>query len=581
MRIKYLSKFVSVIVLLVASSVSAQIDLPFDYFYGRWVEGHYLNSSFSGTDLDLYHDVTNYSFTKNSWQIKVNNFGDHLLWDKDGDYTKSASFDIKYRVNNHWEVGITNIVLLRNESENRQLQNYESYKYEKYLSKKVTFISNYSKKNNIRISGLHLPYAYIHNKLLTKGNLIIQNSVFLNHSNSSFEFIRLQNYSPFNFPSYLTGSFKSDNRYDEMKNSIVYGVNDDNNILLEINLRLYSNDSHNTTSRYYCDSLNTQDELLLEIEKRVNSNTLLSYNIEYITGSFAPFYIETSISQAFVKASNEYDSERINLKTDSNIVSYNNATQSDLQKLSTTFGLKLNYLSSGEFDGRIIINDYNNYYRKMLFSKQVLASFKINYSEYGFSFENKNQSSAMDIVLGYGITNQLNLESIFAYRYWKNASNNRWDNIISNEIIQYNIGLKYRSYLFDASQRKWASDTQDEIRFGSLLQAKECFINLVYYPPNYSGSSETNIDLFSFTNLEKSSHARLFLQSNIGIGRNTEVSFNYDRTLRDGNDAIVQQLGIVKRLLGKMNFTLTFEQNNGSNSLHHETYVFGNIELLL
>ena len=561
MKFSYFNKFVLALILLMASSVSAQIDLPFDYFYGRWVDGHYLNSSFHGTEFDWYHNSSNYSFTNNSLQVKINDIGDHLLWDKDGDYKNSASFDINYRINNHWQIGLNGLKIVKNDSRESisysneikyNLTNENTYKY-------ITLISKFMNKDVLQIQKRHGAYAYHSSNIIFKGEFLIENSIAIFDASST----NIKTYYDYyqlplaNIPIYYANNNNS-SRY-LFSNRFQYGITDDINLILQINHQFYKIKSFNTSERFYKQTAPNENRVVLTDSFAESKLKRPSYKLSLIIGNFKPFYIETFVTQNFLKQysySNIYESA-----SDTSVVISEKLRNDDLQEYSTTMNIKLTYLRDNNFDFNIIKDDYNNYYYNMIGKNQLLISNQMSYNKSGDSQQANLESFKMSMKAVYGLTEKLNLDATWNYSYIKYPEVN-YSLTRSRQSIQYNFGFKYRSFLYDALRKRWETDSKDDIQFGGMLKAGEYFVQLQYTPPGYQESSKPHTKIFAINKMYKYGNSSLVFNSTIGLGRKTEISFNHDRTFNDGEDLYNYKLDFRKRVLQVLNVSIGIEKNN-------------------
>ncbi len=475
MVFRFIKLFLIVLLLLgSASTANSQVELPFDYFYGRWVDGYYFEGSLWFKDLEIDHlnGYNTSSFTNSLLQIKVVGLGNHILWDEskslwDGSIQRqSPTININLRPSNKWQVGVNNFYIFNS-----------SYSF--------NMNSIYMSDSTIKISASHAPYAYVYKKIISKGNYILENR--FNYRKSS------------SYDTYFTNAFK-------------YGLTDD----INLSARVSANDIEGVSS------------------------FSPSYSFSILSGLLAPFYVEMSIGQ------NYFDSK---FKS----------------RFLTSLELNMTYISKGKFNQKVILADYQNYYKKMLFQNQFLLSVDIRTREID-TRNHENDDIWMQMKSAYGITSKINVESQINYSNYYNKTVSGYyerfngyvekTEIFSSERLSSQLSFSYFSHPYSSiPKNKWDADSKYDILFGSLLKSKELYMQFSFSPPTYSASSERKIDVLGLKDLKSNRNLNIDYYSLLGIGKGSEVGVNvYFRHHKDRLNSYLIELSARKRVFDKIYF---------------------------
>jgi hypothetical protein len=85
------------------------IELPFDYFYGRWTPGHFLDGRVALTDADP-QGRTDYSYTSDRIQVGLDDVPEYLVVSQQSDYAlRTPTLYLYHRPAPNWQVGIDNL----------------------------------------------------------------------------------------------------------------------------------------------------------------------------------------------------------------------------------------------------------------------------------------------------------------------------------------------------------------------------------------------------------------------------------------------------------------------------------------
>lgn len=98
-----------VVSLIAAGNVGAAVDFPFEWFHGRWVEGHTLYADFTWQEHHDFGFSGDYLFHTGRHEIGLARISEAPLWESDEGVLAPPVPFWRYRPNDHWQVAIDGI----------------------------------------------------------------------------------------------------------------------------------------------------------------------------------------------------------------------------------------------------------------------------------------------------------------------------------------------------------------------------------------------------------------------------------------------------------------------------------------
>lgn len=513
-------------------SVQSQVEIPFDFFQGRWVEGHYYNGWIKEiSDDDNLHEYSDYFFTKGNAKFDFKYLQRYIFFDDLENNIITPRLSLNVRLSPKWQVGINDMMYNKSIYDRTQHGEYSS-EINSNFSFDIT--SDWFNNTTQKLSENFAPYYYLN------GNIIGVNGLHIN-SKLEFEFKSdnrtiLNNY----IQRYTSNKYENITNFN-ISNSFYWGLDKYNNLKINMGLKINN-------------SLRNNNSILSILNKRANdqfeSNYYIpSYNINFYQSRLAPLYTEISIGQIFI--SNESKRKYRNIENDSSFVLYSN---SDLKVQSTYFKLRLDLINKGEFNPNIILDDYNNYYRNMLFHKQYHIYFSyrqqieynINYLNYKYHYFNFG--------CGLGLLNKYELS--FNVKYRGNDMVYVFNNLYE---INGSVLLRYRSYQYNRKNNNWKTDSNRDIVFSNILHKGHYYFAFEYKPPIYINYKTEDFKLFEFSNYQKFGNSTIRLTSIIGIGYQSELAFSYFNEFEPDYDEYSYQIELRRRIFDKADINLIYE----------------------
>lgn len=550
---KFVLKTICIILIIlsiISGSVKSQdIDIPFDFLYTRWINGHYSNLKYIFDKDYEYNRTGDYALYSKKHSLELRNLQEFLIIDSKTNIIITPFFSYSYRPTDNWQIGIEDLLFFRRYTYpiNKTLPDINRPKKDQL---DATLTSRFINDKNIKIKNQFTPYFYFIDKFVSKGQFILENDLSIDYQNENNVF----------WINGLSAYRETDtDAIWKIENNLIIGITDNINIKLNLNAQLNKNNYSNI------DEYNSGDTLLrLRVSQGESLLKTFDYNFTFIHLKMLPFYYNISFGQ----------NNTISLKDKYNdTYFYNNVYEqsSDYEKKynyhndNNRWGILLGYLSDNNFNSNIILADYNNYYHNMLFHTQYNLSLKVNLENGESRYNHKSSQRNLNLHSALGLYDkfEIGLNAEYTYREFETIkhfsflptgrytsdNNNRFSKInqslsgysllvtMYQERINTGLKLKFRSYDYDENSiNSWDNISKYDITLGSILKAKQCFIELNYYPIHYDVSSYLeNINIFDFTNLSNQYGGYVDMHLSVGLGKQYSLSVDFFTTLLNKN----------------------------------------------
>ena len=240
-----------------------------------------------------------------------------------------------------------------------------------------------------------------------------------------------------------------------------------------------------------------------------------------------------------------------------------------LSVIETNFTIGLDFLSSGEYNEMILLDNYNNFYGKMLFQNQFYSGLTLFYSN-----RDIDKKALLNYSIAYGFLGNMEIRTNLFYTWIKHYPTYSESIGLAREYVNSEIILKYRSYDYHQNNNSgWDSDDKYDILLGEIQDFGEVKLELKYIPPSYSNSPKYNLSFLSFDKLKGSDFTSLNVLLTAGLGRGFGVNLIDDEAyfkLRVMHRSY--SLSIDKRLYQKFKFTFKYAQDYYNSELSDPTF---------
>ncbi len=567
MQIKSIFRFlIPLIILLSLSKICiADVEIPFDYYYGRWVDGHQIGGAYEfRDDADDQSKQIDYLFTSGKYQsgfdivrrydLGVEGYGDR------GWITPVVNF--KIRPNSHWQIGIDEAYYAKS------FKYYGKYQQDFYHHKNISnsgflsLSSHWLSKNNMNLSKHSAKYSYYLSPLVGKGTLKIDNYFSINETIERDYNWDLRNN---NSSTYLYTWEHYDRLFwYEFNNYLSYGLNDFLNLKFNLEYQFSKRDANNfqimDRSGQYRSYSNSKSN---------SSRYIYSYDLSIISSYTNPFYLQIGLAQSYFKTDRSSE-ERIYDLINDTVTFKEWGYKYPFSVGRTDFMIGLHLLTTGEFDDNILLDNYKNFYGTMLFHNQFYSGLSLTISNRG------NDQSSIDYSIAYGILGNFELRTNLNYILYDFYSSYSEPSHRNGETLTSEFIFKFRSYDYHPNKNYgWDRDNKYDIVLGEIQDLGEVKMEISYRPPVFSNEPNKERSFLSFDNLKSHGYASLNIYLSAGLGRGFGVE------VRDSEsylDLIISRrnynIEVCKRIFQKYKFSLKYEQTYVKSINHNISKTF-------
>ncbi|MCH7947982.1 MAG: hypothetical protein IIC66_09330 [candidate division Zixibacteria bacterium] len=281
-----------------------------------------------------------------------------------------------------------------------------------------------------------------------------------------------------------------------------------------------------------------------------------SINISVTSSLGSDRFLKLEYGQWFNKSGSEGVSYSSSVPLDSVITRFSK-TETRFRSLKSHAAVNLRLVKSGKFNSSILLDDYQDYYKGMLFDDQLVIDVGFKVSHFGgystLSYENYD----LFILSKIGLSDNLNLGARISY------SLSHWGYFDKIETVKSYIVGKFRNYKYDSQNGPgWKRDHRYDQVLGSILRPGNLYVEVQYVPPMFGGQIESDINFFSFKKFGSTGVHSVLVKFQIGLGRNFSATID-DRETYAKKYTVSRRysLGISKRILDHTNLSLSYIQS--------------------
>jgi hypothetical protein len=496
------------------------IELPFDYFYGRWTTGHFLDGRVALTDADP-QGRTDYSYTSDRNRIGLDDIREYLVVSQQSDYGLGTPWLYYYfRPASNWQIGIDN--LCYHESYGLIVSSSTLAMGGIDRTARIDLVSDWMSTSFATLRVGLMPFLYRYGLTVGDGGVSANSRISLVHNKFGIDdFGDLWRATSSGYMIKAGHVFGSENqRVNEwsFENNLQWGISDVANLALDLGLiytttsqvaHRYEDAFDEAVSRYYFN----------QIFKRVYRP---SYGLSGFLHLFSPLIIKGEFCQVFEKVSVHDDGEIVAPGYETQVTESKHS--GDLQESRTNLSLSAYYITEGEFDPGIVLDDYNGFYRNMLFHNQFQAGIESSYRKVGAAGVINDEFESLELSAAYGRWNKMEVNLSGSY---ERALYLRWSPR-TRESVRTEVIVKYRSYTYRPGEGPgWSRDDRYDILFGVTPQFGQVYVEAKYTPPVYTGYYRDEVGFLAFRNLEKGQQSQLDLETSFGLGRKFVLTNNH------------------------------------------------------
>lgn len=545
--------FVLISLLCLSSSSLSQdsdyIELPFEFFHGRWVQGHSgeLRTTYlEGRSPDYYGS---YNFTFGNNRLSINDIQKYFLVNHDLESWRTADISFLKRVKPNWQIGIDRFTYDESKNESISAPELPFYIYRSEQDRLyISASSRFSRNRKLKINPKMAAYSYFFEPMLAKGEIRLDNLISLRRYNQNTYNIYFAD--SIRYGRTTIGDVVSYSWY--FQNLLIWGVTDGINLTAAITVRdqRRTNTSYAETFRQgtaYSQSFGESYSrdynpwIFVSVTSAISSSSYLK--IDY---------------QDWLRQRTSRSTSYTNYVGSNTLRTYSNEYKTDLQSYQSRLSASFRFISSGEFDAGVIIDDYQNYYKGMLFRGQVAL-------DLGVQFDSPRNSDSYRYVVNvspsFGISNHINFSSNVLYQFDRSNGNLR------SESVKSSLAVKFRNYSYiKGAGSNWDGDGRYNQVFGRKLSAGQFYLEVSYTLPRLSSRNSGNTNFFRFRKLVNSGAHGLITRSQIGLGKEFELSlFNIESYRTKYSPFRRYSLTLSRRVLELTEISVSYtQQHSGS-----------------
>ncbi len=531
-------------------SDSDYIELPFEFFHGRWVQGHSGEFKSTYVDYDSPDYFGSYNFIFGNNRLSILDIQKYILVNEKFESWRTANISFLKRVKPNWQIGIDQF---RYDEYSKAWSSASELPFYAYSSNQnslyVTASSKFSRNRRLKVSTSMETYSYFFEPILAKGELRFENLISVRQNNRIY-------YSIFFIDSISSGNttIGNDVSYNwHFQNLLIWGVTDGLNFTA-----FFNSNNRKSTRTLYAESY------------RQGSVYSQSFG-EIYSKEYRP-WISLSVNSALVSNLylkmnyQEWLRQRTYRRTGySNIIGSNSfirtsyESETELELYRSIWSANFRYINSGEFETGVLLDDYQNYYQGMLFRGQFALDLGIQLVSHG---KGDAYRYVLNVSPTIGISNHVNIGAIVEYGFYRNRAN------FGSESVKSALTLKFRSYNYTGvSGSTWNGDDRYDQNFDRKLSSSQVYLEVRYFPPRLSSIYSENIVFFSFSKLRNSGTHNLTINAIVGVGKNFELiisgSENYNTKVLPTRR---YDVGLSKRVLDYIDLSISYIQTSiGSN----------------
>lgn len=440
---------ITLLIILIAGAADTfaqDIELPAEFLFGRWDQGHYLG--LDGTYRDEYQPSYEnaYAYTRGAFRVSLDSLGHYLLWSNEDDVTQSAPLSLYWRPSGRTQLGIEDFYW---EARDRDIEfsstDTRQREETRYSAKPQFYLAS---ADSFTVSPEHARYWYLVDEFLMPGQLL---------SRTSAHFVRDTEHSRrwwYATPG-ANGYWRTESDYHRffLSSSFAYGLWRD--VAVKARFEVLA-------------SWRDRNTRLAEIEPESNTRTYRSrddrnsslwwYTMEALTMPLSSVYLAFGVDQRFLSSDDLLIREEVVNDTLITIDTFAHSLPFGVD--NSEFFVRTHYITTGEFNPAVLLDDYQGFYGHQLFAGQTQLSTEFRYYRPAHS---ETRRSSLSCVAKRGISSRLQVGLTVGYDYYGYRSGQRQRRLASR------LAVQYRSYDYDSvTGPGWRSDSQYDIAFGVL-----------------------------------------------------------------------------------------------------------------
>lgn len=483
---------------LAATSSCWGVDIPFEFFYGRWVRGHQPSGQLELHKGNRPTRSGDYQYTSEKWRVGLAGIRGKVLWRDDDGRLSFPVASLQVRPGSNWQIGLGPLIVSEYASDRwpETAGDYALTQFERSTDLELSF--GWIRSGRISIPEHLAPFSYFVRPQGDRG-LKFDGKLRFRDRISSTQFMA----------SNLTWSKRSQVRRWQVSTSLTYGFKDILAVSLESNLLGDDIESVEFRAR--------SQPYFRQYSQRTQVGRQPQYRVESSLTAFEPFYAVVSFGQTFREYTEE--TKRQHSIAPDTAFYYHNKPESEWTRYNSTLTASLYYLNRGRFQSSVILDDYSGYYHNMLFHGQTLVKLDLAMGWQKTYRDSVVKNVQLDLAVDMGWWDLMQAGIAWAYG-WRYRPPERWDRERYSETSTVRVAAAVRSYRYRPGQGPgWERDTPEDIAFGPIPPLGHLYFSATYKLPTWSRRTLDEVGFLALEGLDSDHTKQLVMSLTVGLGR--------------------------------------------------------------
>ncbi len=444
--------------LILTSWIAAQdIQIPAEFLFGRWAQGHHVTGDWRFQDAYEPQHRFSYAYTGGHFRAIVDSLSEYALWDNDDYINRNAPVTLYWRPKGNLQLGVERISYGSQHGEflsRDQLPGITVFDDETLSLKPQVY---YASNQSLQASSRHAAFWYLREEFLSPGRFLVRSSAS----------IELRESWTNDQQMYGEGRLSVMSRQG---NRSVLGLNAQFSLgLLEsLNLKGVVRATAARADDVIIEASSLVDPSQLMRGERESRNDDLYYALQLVGEPLPSVYASVGLAytQEFVRWLTDLEvhdeDEGLSHEVDTNWGPWG-ATAAE-----GSFGLT--YLSLGDFDSRILLDDYQDFYGHLLFDRQTLLQIRGTYTD--LSWYRESARIEIEARRGFGNHADVGLRGHYQYSHYRRSD-------VALRGIASSLELRFRTFEYLPGRGPgWDRDSRYDIAFGTLPTFGQWLVSL-------------------------------------------------------------------------------------------------------
>ncbi|MDH4034798.1 MAG: hypothetical protein OEV80_13475, partial [candidate division Zixibacteria bacterium] len=460
------------------------VDIPFEFFYGRWATGHQPSGQLELHKGDGPKRMAGYRYSSEKWRAGLSQMRGKVFYYNKDSYLQWPVPSFYLRPAGNWQIGLDSLKIEETIRGSRLTSEDDGVINGLKRSTDFGLSASWLNSGSVRIHDRHAAFSYFHRPLVGRGNLRVDASIWFREQLAFFS-------SQSRSRRTRMSSRREVQRWWTASASVDWGLND----YVEVSAMFYDR------FFYWSDlgdwfSSHPGDAWYQSHSKAYRSDERPHYELAATVIGWAPVYVVAGFGQRFRQRDYQSLTALFIAPDSTEIRELDYST--DLSEEMSHLRLAGRYLNTGSFQPEVLLDDYSGFYHRMLFHGQTDLSFDLDYRRYGSPGDLATTEIDFRVAGRFGLWNYMEVGVDGRHRGLE-VHAHRGSNRVS---ASGGITVAARSYRYQPGQGPgWDRDGAEDIAFGPLPPFAHLYFMADYRSPTWYRSSRDKIGFLSLKGL--------------------------------------------------------------------------------